>query len=120
VTPRNTVSAFGLSLLGGLILWTLSAAAGHQREPWDVPSYWTVSYPLAILLSAALAALYPTKPWRWAAVIVFSQLLVMIANGSDFGLLPVGLALLAVLSLPAIAAAFLAARLRTGLLPREP
>jgi hypothetical protein len=118
VTWRDTVSGFSLSLFSGLILWTLSALFGHQREPWDAPSYWTISYPLAILLSALLAALYPVKPWRWAVTILVSQLLVMIANGSDFSLLPLGAILLAFLSLPASAAAFLAAWFRTRLPPR--
>lgn len=117
---RDTAAAFTLSLFGGLLLWTLTAVIGHRREPWDAAAYWTIAYPLAILFSAMLGAFYPLKPWRWAATIIFSQLVVMIAGGSDFSLLPLGLVLLALLALPAIAAASFAAWLRTGLLPREP
>ncbi|HXS07732.1 MAG TPA: hypothetical protein VN723_13160 [Rhizomicrobium sp.] len=117
---QRDAATFALSLFGGLLLWTLTSLLGHQHEPWDAAAYWTVAYPLAVLLSAALAAFHPVKPWRWAATIIFSQLLVMIAGGSDFSLLPLGLLLLVLLSLPAIAAAFLAAWLRTGLLSREP
>jgi hypothetical protein len=112
---RDTAIALGFSFIGGLLLWTLTAFFGHRQEPWDAATYWTIAYPLAILLSAALAALYPARPWRWAVTVIFSQLLVMIAGGSDFSLLPLGLVLLALLSLPAIAAATLAAWLRTRL-----
>ena len=111
----NDAAAFALSLFGGLLLWSLSTIFFHVREPWDAASYWTIAYPAAILLSAGLGALYPARPWRWAVTIIFSQLLVMVAGGSDFSLLPLGLALLAVLSLPAIAAAFSAAWLRERL-----
>lgn len=112
MTSRDVAAAFSLSLFCGLLLWTLTSFFGHRREPWDASAYWTIAYPGAILLCAALGALYPQKPWRWAVTIIFSQLVVMIAGGSDFSLLPLGLVLLALLSLPAIAASALAARLR--------
>ena len=120
MSARDTAAAFALALFTGLLLWALTSFFGHRREPWDTNVYWTIAYPLAILLSAGLGALFPQRPWRWAVTIIFSQLVVMTLNGSDFSLLPLGLALLALLSLPAAAASFLAARLRTGLLPREP
>ena len=112
MTPRDTAAAFALSLFGGLLIWTLSAFLFQVREPWDAPSYWVTAYPAAILISAGLGALYPTRSWRWAVTVIFSQLVVMIAGGSDFSLLPLGLMFMALLSLPAIAAAFLASRLR--------
>jgi len=119
VKGRDTAAAFALSLFGGLSLWTLTAFLGHRREPWDAAGYWTIAYPLAILFAAMLGAFCPSRPWRWAVTIISSQLIVMIASGSDFSLLPLGLALLALLSLPAIAAGYLGAWLRTGLLSRQ-
>jgi hypothetical protein len=119
VSHRDTAAAFALSLFAGLLLWSLTAFLSHRREPWDAESYWTIAYPLATLLSAGMAALYPSRPWRWAATIIFSQLAVMLASGSDFSLLPLGLVLLALLSLPAIAAALVAAWLRTEFLSRQ-
>ena len=114
---RDIWAAFALSLFSGLLLWTLTSFLSHRREPWDATAYWTIAYPLAILLCAGLGALFPQRPWRWAVTVIFSQLVVMIAGGSDFSLLPLGLMLLALLSLPASAAAWIGAWFRTRFVP---
>jgi hypothetical protein len=71
-----------------------------------------MAYPMAILLSGALGYAFPERPWRWAVVIIYSQLLVMILRGAGVGLLPLGVVLLGVLSVPAVAAASFGARMR--------
>jgi hypothetical protein len=93
----------------GLALWTATAVASGRPEPWDSGLYWSTSYPAALALSAVLGLAFPQGAWRWAAVLVGSQLFVMLASGPGLGLLPLGLIALAVLSLPAIVAAELAA-----------
>lgn len=85
---------------------------GGRREPWDSSAYWTVSYPVAIALAGVLGYVFPEKPWRWALVLMFTQIAVMIVGGSGFGLLPLGVILLAVLSLPGVALARWAAGIR--------
>ena len=111
VTQADLV-AYMIATVGSLALWLATSWATGRREPWDAEVYWTVSYPLAVLLAALLGFAFPHRPWRWAVIVVFSQLLVMIVGGSGVGLLPLGMVLLAVLSVPAIAAAAIAARLR--------
>ena len=101
-----------LSALSGLGLWALTAAATGKHEPWDASSYWTVSYPLAIIGSAILGFFFPQKPWRWAVSLMLMQLVAMIATGSDLSLLPLGLVMLAVLSVPPALAGVLAGKLR--------
>src|SRR2546423_1275816 len=102
------------SIMLGLALWTVAAMLGKHAEPWDAPGYWTIAYPAAIALSGLLGYLFPERPWRWAALLMLMQLAVMFMGGSDFSLLPLGLVLLAVLTLPAAALASLCARLRGG------
>jgi hypothetical protein len=109
---RNSFLPCILSALSGLGLWALTAAATGKHEPWDASSYWIVSYPLAIIGSAILGFFFPQKPWRWAASLMLMQLVVMIATGSDLSLLPLGLVMLAVLSVPPALAGMLAAKLR--------
>ena len=106
---RATVIAYGTSAVLGLLLWTLTAHGSHRTEPWDAPGYWTISYPIAIGLSGVLGLTFPQRPWRWAAVLMFSQLVVMLLGGSDASLLPLGLILMAALTLPAAALATLCA-----------
>ncbi len=108
--------AYGMAIIAGAALWTLTAATGGRSEPWDAPGYWSVGYPLAVVLSGVLGYVFPRRAWRWAAVLMFMQAPVMIFSGAGLGLFPLGLIALAVLSLPAVALASLAARfgLRTG------
>jgi hypothetical protein len=62
--------------------------------------------------SAILGFFFPQKPWRWAVSLMLMQLVVMIATGSDLSLLPLGLVMLAVLSVPPALAGVLAGKLR--------
>ena len=104
--------AYALSIMTGIVLWTVTSMVTGKREPWDTSVYWTVSYPLAVAGSAMLAFLFPRRPWRWAAILMLMQFLVMTAMGSDLGLLPLGLIVMAVLTVPPAAAAVLTAKLR--------
>lgn len=101
---------YALAMIGGTVLWTLTAAIGGRAEPWDTSSYWTIAYPLSIALSAVLGYAFPHRAWRWALVLTFMQVVVMVLGGAGLGLLPLGLVLLFVLSFPAVAAAVAAAR----------
>ena len=109
---RDSLRAYILSAGVGLVLWAVAAAMTGKGEPWDAGSYWTVFYPLAVLGSAVLGLLFPERAWRWAVTLMLMQLVVMIAAGSDLGLLPLGLIVLAVLAAPAVFAGVMAAKLR--------
>lgn len=98
-------TAYATAFLAGTIVWSLATAAAGGREVWDVGLYWTAAYPAALLTGAGLAVRFPDRPWRWPLVVMLAQMPVMIAFGSGFSLLPLGLVLLAFLSLPGIAIA---------------
>ena len=98
----NGMRGYGSAVVLGLLLWTMAAALGKRAEPWDAPDYWTLTYPAAIALSGALGFAFPERAWRWPLALMFMQLPVMIAGGSDFSLLPMGLILMAVLALPGL------------------
>lgn len=101
--------AYTLSITTGLLVWVAAAHIGQEREPWDSELYWTLFYPLAVLICGILGAVFPERPWRWAICVIFSQLLVM--AGAGLGLLPLGAVMLAILSVPAAGAAMLAGKL---------
>ena len=111
-TPQKL--PYGIAIVTGTILWFATSQVSGRRELWDSSVYWTVAYPLAIVLSGILGYLFPQRPWRCAVTVMFTQMIVMVVGGSGFGLLPLGLLLLAILSLPAVALASLAAKLRRG------
>jgi hypothetical protein len=101
------------ALVAGASLWLVTAALSGRREAWDSPLYWSVTYPVCIALAALFAYLAPEKPARWAFAVMLVQPIAMIfGSGGDFGLLPLGLILFAILALPAFAAAKIAASIR--------
>lgn len=102
-------SLFALSL-GGLLWGAISVLSLH-REPWDDKAFWTFGYPISLLLSAILGYSFPEGSWRWPVLMMFMQIPVMMIAGSGLSLFPLGLLLIAVLSLPAVAAAVLASRI---------
>jgi len=109
---RQSLTAFSIAAALGLALWAATSWVGTRPEPWDNPVYWSASYPLALLGSLALGVLFPDRPWRWAAVLIFAQLPVLLIAGSGFTLLPLGIAVLGVLTVPAAGLATIGARAR--------
>jgi hypothetical protein len=102
-----------VALAAGASLWLGTAAVSGRREAWDSPLYWSAAYPVCIALAALLAYLAPERPARWALAIMLVQPVAMaLASGGEFGLLPLGLLLFAILALPAVFAARVVSRFR--------
>jgi len=107
-------SAFVPSLLAiaaGVLLWSLSSLASGQREPWDATSYWLFAYPAAVAVSGGLGYGFPDRPWRWAVLLFQAQFFAMCVRNGELGnLWPLGMGLFAVIAVPAIVVARIAAR----------
>lgn len=102
--------AYAFSIVGGVLLWLGAMAASGKREAWDSGLYWVVAYPLAILFAGWLGYEFPDRPWRWALAIMLAQAVTLALTAASLGLLPLGLVVFAILSLPLMAAAMLGAR----------
>jgi hypothetical protein len=109
---KPATMAYAAAIGGGALLWVAAAAIGGRKEAWDAALYWKAAYPLTIALAAAVAYRLPERPWRWGLAAVFAQAGVLLLTGGGGNLLPLGLVVFAVLSLPAIVAAQLAAVIR--------
>jgi len=109
---RRAFWAWITAIVGGAALWLAAAGLSGEREAWDSPLYWTVAYPLGIVLGGGLGYCVPDRPWRWALAVMLAQAVVLVASGSDFGLLPLGLIAFSILALPAVGAAALMAKVR--------
>ena len=96
----------------GAGLWAATSAWAGTREAWDSSFYWTAAYPAAFAVAAVLGFLAPRRPWRWGLTLMLAQAATMAAAAADFSLLPVGLIVFAVLSVPLCAGAFLGALLQ--------
>lgn len=108
-----------MAVVASTALWSLTAQMGGKREPWDYDGYWTAAYPTAVLFSGLLGFLFPRMPWLWALITIFSQAGVMIARGAELGMLPFGMILMALLSVPAVLVALGASWLRRRVRPAQ-
>jgi hypothetical protein len=114
---RSWIYALGLAVLG-FAVWAgfaLFNGSGRIREAWDTGAYWTFGVPL--LLLALFAAGAATEPgpgravWQLALCAALGHALAaafVVPGGTDFGLLPLTLALV---GLPMFVAFVIAAAL---------
>jgi len=108
---KKHLIAISIAIFSGMFLWVVTAQLTGRNEAWDDPAYWSVSYPVAILICAGLGYLYPKHPWHWSLTLFAAQFVGMMISVAEIGnLWPLGLILFALISLPAGAAAKLASR----------
>jgi hypothetical protein len=111
--PSTDTQPYLIAIIGGISLWLLTSLISGRAEAWDAPMYWTVTYPLAILLAGVLGYRAPRRAWRWGLAVMLVQApVLLLTSGGSMGLLPLGLALFAILALPAVAAATFGAKIR--------
>ncbi len=97
-----------LLLLAAMLYWSTVCAVADVQEPWDAKAYWRLWYPVSLILSAVAGLVVVKRAWRAGAILTFAQLPVLWINAGIGPLWPVGLALLCLLSIPAIATSALA------------
>jgi len=95
-----------------LIFWTGVSVFTGGREPWDHASYLTIIYPAALALSAVVGSMLQRAQWAAGTIVMFAQIPVMLVTAEASALLAVGILYAALLSIPAMALAWLAGRWR--------
>ena len=109
-TPSSN-RAIVLAIVAGAVIWGISALVIPKREPWDATVYWAVFYPLGIVAAAGLSLFDPSRPVLLALLVYETQFVGMnIRAGELSNLWPLGMAMFAVMAVPAMIAAKLAAR----------
>jgi hypothetical protein len=102
-----------VAILGGAAIWISVAAASGRREAWDSGLYFSVGIPAVCFLSMALAFFEPRRPWRWGVLPIVGQFAWMLLSQGLGNLLPLGIIVFGVLSLPSIVAALVGASIAT-------
>jgi hypothetical protein len=115
-TERWTYVSTGLpiGLALGAAIWVLSASITGRPEPWDANGPY---YPAALLLAGFLGGVLVPGHWGEVAIGVYAgQALVLLgrvlSDTGSGGLWPLGLVVLALFSLIALAGALLGSALR--------
>ena len=111
-TYVSTGLPLGLAL--GAAIWVLSSSITGRHEPWDASGLY---YPAALLLAGFVGGILVPAHWVEVAVGTYvGQALVLLgrvmSDGGNGGLWPLGLVVLALYSLLALAGALLGSALR--------
>jgi peptidoglycan/LPS O-acetylase OafA/YrhL len=122
---QRSIVPLTIASVAGMVLWISVSFISGKKEAWDANVYWTVAYPVAIVLSGLLGLFYPKWAWRWPLALFVFQFVGMVVRSGELGnLWPLGLLLFIALSVPGIlaaqAAAWLRARLKWGNGPGGP
>jgi hypothetical protein len=104
----------------GAAIWILIALASGRTEAWDSGLYFSVGIPAVCLLSMALALLAPHRSWRWGVSPMVGQFVWMLLSQGPGNLLPLGVIVFAVLSVPPIITARIGAFIATRTGRNEP
>ena len=91
-----------LAVVGGAAIWIFVAAVSGKREAWDSGLYFSMGWPAACLISFVLGFIEPARPWRWGIAPFVGQLAWMVLAQGGGNLLPLGVVMFGVLSIPAI------------------
>ena len=98
--------------IGGAAVWIAITATTGRREAWDSDVYFTLGIPAVCLLSLVLGFIEPTRPWRWGVIPQLGQLACMLVMQGVGSMLPMGVIMLGILSIPSVITAWIGALAR--------
>jgi hypothetical protein len=94
-----------IAAASGVVTWVLVSAITGRTEAWDSGLYFSVGMPVVCIVALVLGFLEPQRAWRWGAVPLLAQFLWMLLTQGPGNLLPLGIIVFGVLSVPSIVAA---------------
>lgn len=97
----------------GAAIWIGISTVSGRREAWDSGIYFTLGMPAACLLSFVLGVVEPARSWRWGVAPFAGQFLSLLVMQGVGNLLPLGVIVFAILSIPAVITARIGAALAT-------
>lgn len=103
-----------IALIFGFIVWTSISLLVQKSEAWDSPYYFKFGIPFLMFLSGMFAFIEPRRAWQWGISVIIGQpIAISITNPSgDFNLLPLGLFVFGMLTVPCILAAYIGVGIR--------
>ena len=93
---------YGLAVVTGIVVWIVVSTVSGRREAWDSQWYFLIGTPVVCVVSAALGFVEANRPWRWGVAPLIGQFSWMLFTQGPGNLLPLGLVVFGVLSVPSI------------------
>lgn len=94
-----------IAVTSGVLTWITVSAVSGRTEAWDSGLYYSAGMPVVCIVSMALGFFEPMRPWRWGVVPLAGQFLWMLLTQGIGNLLPLGIVVFGVLSVPSTIAA---------------
>lgn len=104
--PGRDWTRAAIILIASLAYWDCIARFSGVGEPWDAGAYWTVAYPISIILAGIVGWHIRRHAWAIGMAMSLTQLPVMAAHSGAAVNWAIALAFLLPLSIPHGAAAF--------------
>ena len=108
-----------IAVTSGVLAWITVSAVSGRTEAWDSGLYFSVGMPVVCIVSMVQGFFESRRPWRWGVVPLVGQLLWMLLIQGPGNLLPLGIIVFVLLSLPSIVAARIGAFVATKLARRD-
>lgn len=96
---------YGSAVLVGIAVWIGVSSLSGRKEAWDSDSFFRIGMPVVCVASAVLGFLEPNKPWRWGVAPFVGQFVWMLLTQGPGNLLPLGVVVFGILSVPPIVTA---------------
>ena len=93
---------YGSAVVIGIVVWVAVSMVSGRREAWDSEWYFLIGMPVVCVVSTALGFFEPSRPWRWGVAPLVGQFSWMLFTQGPGNLLPLGVVVFGVLSVPSI------------------
>ncbi|MFH1071083.1 MAG: hypothetical protein V1794_15800 [Candidatus Glassbacteria bacterium] len=103
----------------GAVIWILIALKSGRKEAWDSGLYFSVGIPAVCLVSMACAFFEPYRSWRWGVLPLVGQFFWMLLSQGPGNLMPLGVVVFGVFSIPSVIAARIGAFIATKMTQRQ-
>jgi len=106
---------YAVAIGTGLLVWISISLLNGKSEAWDTPAYFGLGIPVMCIVAGALAIKEPKRVWRWAFLPLVAQAVYMTLTQGFGNMMPLGILVFFVLSVPLLIAAYVGVFIRKKL-----